>query len=87
MGDLCEESALSPELVVLEIPELQLTSSHHDALTCLKTQGFAVVVDEFGTGYSSLSMLRQLPLVGRRLTVPLLQRSVPTDQPLKPVAV
>jgi len=67
IGDLCEESALSPEFVVLEIPELQLTSSDHHVVTALRTQGFAVVVDDFGTGYSSLSMLRQLTLAGMKL--------------------
>ena len=60
----CDEAAVSPEEVVLELTE---TSAMEDPvrslrlLTKLRLAGFHISLDDFGTGYSSMLQLARLP--------------------------
>lgn len=60
----CEQFALSPDRVILELTETSATRDPATVLrnlTQLRLQGFALSLDDFGTGYSSLSQLAHLP--------------------------
>lgn len=60
----CEQHALSPARVILELTE---TATMHDpveahaVLSSLRELGFRLSIDDFGTGYSSMAQLAQLP--------------------------
>lgn len=60
----CEDAAVIPDGIVMEITESQLTTNMtltQEVLTRLRLKGFGLSIDDFGTGYSSLAQLHQLP--------------------------
>jgi EAL domain-containing protein (putative c-di-GMP-specific phosphodiesterase class I)/PleD family two-component response regulator len=60
-----QQTKLNPRLLVLELPEVCLTSdSAHATITLqkLREAGVSVNVDDFGTGLSCLTSLGQLPI-------------------------
>lgn len=65
VGQILNETGLSPELLKLEITE---TTAIRDVeftkgvLNRLREMGVKIAMDDFGTGYSSLSHLKQFPL-------------------------
>jgi EAL domain-containing protein (putative c-di-GMP-specific phosphodiesterase class I) len=60
-----EETAMRPELLVVELTETVLASREHgeiETLEAVRALGCRVALDDFGTGYSSLGELRDLPI-------------------------
>ncbi len=60
----CEEFAIEPESITLEITESQSGATLDVALgvlTRLRLKGFTLSIDDFGTGFSSLATLYKLP--------------------------
>ena len=60
-----EASALTPELLTLELTESTLLASDErvaQTLQSIKDRGVVLALDDFGTGYASLSYLRQFPI-------------------------
>jgi EAL domain-containing protein (putative c-di-GMP-specific phosphodiesterase class I) len=60
----CEEFAVEPERITLEITESQSGATLDVALgvlTRLRLKGFTLSIDDFGTGFSSLATLYKLP--------------------------
>ena len=56
---------LTPDCLLLEIPETVLARDHrsvHEKLDLLRAAGAFVALDDFGTGWSSLGALRSLPV-------------------------
>uniref|UniRef100_Q31GP8 Diguanylate cyclase/phosphodiesterase n=1 Tax=Hydrogenovibrio crunogenus (strain DSM 25203 / XCL-2) TaxID=317025 RepID=Q31GP8_HYDCU len=62
---MIDESALKPELIMLEVTEsifMEELEFVIDILEKLKSHGIMFSMDDFGTGFSSLSLLRTLPI-------------------------
>ncbi|MBR6756197.1 MAG: bifunctional diguanylate cyclase/phosphodiesterase [Peptococcaceae bacterium] len=60
---LTKKYNVPPELLALEITEsayVENSSSLNDAMICLQSHGFSIMMDDFGSGYSSLNMLKDL---------------------------
>jgi EAL domain-containing protein (putative c-di-GMP-specific phosphodiesterase class I) len=60
----CQEFAIEPERITLEITESQSGATLDvalDVLTRLRLKGFTLSIDDFGTGFSSLATLYKLP--------------------------
>jgi diguanylate cyclase (GGDEF)-like protein/PAS domain S-box-containing protein len=69
------DSGLSPELLVVEIPESALAGDHvADDVTALRLMGVHLALDDFGSGHSSLPGLGRLPLDIIKLDRALLSR-------------
>lgn len=65
LTDLLQQTALPPEVVVLELTEACAMKDvdHTSAqLQALKTIGVQIALNEFGTGFSSLNYLKRFPL-------------------------
>jgi len=63
--EILRETALSPELLELEITEgaaMQNPEEALETLRALKRLGVRISIDDFGTGYSALSYLTRFPL-------------------------
>gem|GEM_PF-2042055 len=63
--DLVAESAVTPDVLMLEITESLFIDTHPDLLrniARLAGLGFAFSLDDFGTGYSNLAYLKRLHL-------------------------
>lgn len=59
---LCDEHALPPGAIVVEITEDVLLSDQPqvaDAMAALRSNGIRLAMDDFGTGYASLTHLRE----------------------------
>lgn len=59
-----QESAIEPELLVLEITESTVMEDPKDAVALIsefQRMGIRTEIDDFGTGYSSLSALKRFP--------------------------
>jgi diguanylate cyclase (GGDEF)-like protein len=59
------DSALPPELLMLELTESELVDDPSQVMTVLSLvseKGVRLAIDDFGTGWSSLSNLTQLPI-------------------------
>ena len=63
--DALNNSAISPELLTLEVTESIMITEDSHALVAMRNLahlGVRIAVDDFGTGYSSLSVLQHFPL-------------------------
>ena len=63
--DLCQEEAMPPEALELEVTESILMDDVEvvaGKLSTFRDMGIRIAVDDFGTGYSSLSYLKHLPI-------------------------
>lgn len=64
LADMCHQSGVSPDTVVLEMTETSAMTNAVNTLdltTRLRLKGFHLSIDDFGTGYSSLVQLARLP--------------------------
>jgi diguanylate cyclase (GGDEF)-like protein len=65
VGEALKRNGLSPELLTLEVAEVDLARGSEQMLhrlRQLKQLGVQIAIDEFGTGYSSLAYLRRFPV-------------------------
>lgn len=63
--EVLAETAIAPELLIIELTETLLASREHGEIATLdavRALGCRVALDDFGTGYSSLGELRDLPI-------------------------
>ena len=64
IGELCRQSGLAAERVILELTEssaMEDPVQSLELLTRLRVMGFHLAIDDFGTGYSSMMQLVRLP--------------------------
>lgn len=65
LSEICEQNAIDPQMLEIEITEMSLLDQHEDLLTkieAIKQMGITLSIDDFGTGYSSLSYLKKFPV-------------------------
>lgn len=73
---------LQPNMLQVEIKELDLVSSRPSALECMRAiieLGVEIAVDDFGAGYAALEYLRKLPVSTLKIDPAFLQR-IPEDE-------
>lgn len=62
---LCEQYAIPPQQMMLEITERDLLSRDNEQLSkkmqALRQEGFLLAIDDFGTGHASISYLQHFP--------------------------
>jgi diguanylate cyclase (GGDEF)-like protein/PAS domain S-box-containing protein len=62
---LCDEVAISPENIELEVTEsyiMENIEQNIQTLSTLREYGYKIAIDDFGTGYSSFAYLKKLPI-------------------------